>query len=53
MLAPSPHPLILTEAIMMEGASEPVLCGSLWRDARLAYCAARLVRLNTLLRLVR
>jgi hypothetical protein len=52
MLAPGPHPLILTEAIMTEGASETVLCRGLWRDARLAYCAARLARLNTLLRLV-
>ena len=37
---------------MTEAASEPVLCRGLWRDARLAYCAARLARLNTLLRLL-
>jgi len=37
---------------MTEGASEPVFCRSLWRDAPLAYCAARLARLSTLLRLV-
>jgi hypothetical protein len=38
---------------MTEAASEPVLCRRLWRNARLAYCAARLTRLNTLLRLLR
>jgi hypothetical protein len=52
MLAPRLHPLLLTEAVMMEAASESVLCRGLWRDARLARCAARLARLNTLLRLL-
>jgi hypothetical protein len=52
MLAPRPHPLLLTEAVMMEAASESVLCRGLWRDARLARCAGRLARLNTLLRLL-
>jgi hypothetical protein len=49
MLAPRPHPLLLTEAVMTEAASKPVLCRGLWSDARLAYSAARLARLNTLL----
>jgi hypothetical protein len=38
---------------MTKASSEPVLCRGVWRDARLAYCAARLARLNTLLRPVR
>jgi hypothetical protein len=50
MLAPRPHPLLLAEAVMTEAASEPVLCRGLWSDPRLPYCAARLARLNTLLR---
>jgi hypothetical protein len=52
MLAPRPHPLLLTEAVTTEAASEPVLCRSLWRSARLAYCVTRLAGLNTLLRLL-
>jgi hypothetical protein len=52
MLAPRLHPLLLTEAVMTEAASEPVLCRGLWRNARLACCAARLAGLNTLLLLL-
>ena len=52
MLVPRPHPLLLTEAVTTEAASEPVLCRGLWRNARLACCAARLAVLDTLLRLL-